>query len=377
MAIRFQHATKLYVILTLLTIHLCNGLAISQSLNTIVIDPGHGGKDHGCTGDHSTEKHLTLDLAFKVKKVLEENLPNLQIHLTRTQDIFVPLEERCAYANKLNAGLFISLHCNQIDIQSVNGFETYVLGENADKAILQTLQREQSTYTRDEGNTYDGNLDYIIAKSLQHQNLNESILIASMVMDAFDKHTELKRRKIKQANFRVLNGLYMPGILVETGFLSNKKDEAYLKSNAGQDAIATAMTTAIALYEKDQYNSTPNQPLVHNVYSKPLQEVTDKEVTPQGVTPQEAPKEIGVQPLINYGILIAKTVNTQANTNRSEWSQLSDYRIYQQDESYHYIVGDYTLKSTAMKKLVELREVGFKGASIIPLDLIKSYDKVN
>lgn len=373
----FHYATKLYVILTLLTIHLCNGLAISQSLNTIVIDPGHGGKDHGCSGDHSIEKHLTLDLAYKVKKVVEDNHPNLNVHLTRTHDVFVPLEERCAYANKVEADLFISLHCNQIDIKSVHGTETYVLGENADKAIIKTVQREQATYANDQSITYDGNLDYIIAKSLQHQNLNESILLATMVMEAIENHTKLKRRNIKQANFRVLNGLYMPGILVETGFLSNPKDEAYIKTNEGQYAIANAMNQAIGQYIGNQDQSIQYSPTQFtSVSSKPLSTLQESALQ-QVENQKEIKRKTASQPNVNYGILIAKTVNSPANTSRLEWKGLSDYTVYRSDKTYHYIVGDYSLKSSAVKKLVELREVGFRGASVIPLDLIKSYVKVN
>lgn len=367
----YYNSTKLYVILTLLTIQLCNGFAFSQSLNTLVIDPGHGGKDHGCTGDHSIEKHLTLDMAYKVQRLIQKQDPSITIHLTRTHDVFVPLEERCAYANKLDADLFISIHCNQIDIKSVNGTETYVLGDNVDHQAANTLKREQSTYTLDRSNDYDGNLDYILAQSLHHQNLKESIFLASLVMDAFAKTTDLKRRTIKQANFRVLSGLYMPGILVETGFISNHRDERYLLSNAGQYAVANALMDAVTQYR----DYTSESIAVHEV--TPHLATTAHTHTPKPHATRAPIVSYQRRSTVTYGVLIAKTVNTTANTQRAEWTQLPHYDIYQDDQSYHYIVGDYAQKNMALQKLVELREIGFRGASVIPLDVIKSFDKVN
>ncbi len=359
-----------------MTIQLFSGFVFSQSLNTLVIDPGHGGKDHGCTGHTSIEKHITLDIAYKLKRIIEEHGIDLDVHLTRTHDVFVPLEERCAYANKLDADLFISIHCNQIDIKSVNGTETYVLGEHIDQSTTLTLQREQSTYAPHDADDYNGNLDYILARSLQHQNLKESILLASLVMDAFANTTELKRRTIKQANFRVLNGLYMPGILVETGFISNPHDEAYLLSNHGQYQVAYALRDAVTRYVDNQSTEhTVKQSPPHLATTAPTQSRMTQSISAPQTQPVTA--SANSKPQVHYGVLIAKTVNSQANTTRSEWQLLSEYGVYQDEQSYHYIVGDYTLKANALQKLVELREMGFNGASVISLDLMKSYDKVN
>lgn len=335
-------------------------MGISQGINTIVIDPGHGGKDHGCSGDHSIEKHVTLDIAYKLKRTLNETLPHLTVEMTRRFDVFIPLERRCAFANKLDADLFISIHCNQIDIKSVNGTETFVLGETSDRDIKALLTREQTPYQGQPHSDYGEHLDYILAQAYHQQNLKESIQMASLVMEQISQKTDLKKRKIKQANFKVLKGLYMPGILIETGFLSNIADEDYLLSNRGQYHVAQAISGGVENYIK--YNVDYHAPqIVTNTTSQSSNEHT------QTTSPSKS----------KYGIIIATTIGEVANVNRPEWKYVTEYEIYKNGATYYHITGNYTDRSEAQESLIALQLYGFKGAYIHTTDQFKSYDKVN
>ncbi len=349
---------KVYVFLTFLTLLLSVGFGFSQGLNTIVIDPGHGGKDHGCSGDHSIEKHLTLDIAYKLKNRLNQQSPQINVKMTRTHDVFVPLEERCAYANKVEADLFISIHCNMIDVTSVNGTETYVLGENAERNIASLLQREQA-YDDDSGQTYGDNLNYILAQAYHQQNLKESIQLASIIMNQMEQHTDLKRRQIKQANFKVLKGLYMPGVLVETGFLSNPSDESYLLSNKGQYAIADGINGGLQHYitHSLDYQVTPTTTTI----------VKQNVVTTSRTVPRQA----------RYGIVIARTIGASANVLRPEWNNVPDYELYVSDNIYYHITGDFITRSEANEALKYLQKNGFKGAYIEDYQNLISFTKVN
>jgi N-acetylmuramoyl-L-alanine amidase len=355
---------KVYVFLTFLTLLLSIGFGFSQGLNTIVIDPGHGGKDHGCSGDHSIEKHLTLDIAYKLKNRLNQQSPQIDVKMTRTHDVFVPLEERCAYANKVDADLFISIHCNQIDVTSVNGTETYVLGENAERNITSLLKREQA-YDDDSGQTYGDNLNYILAQAYHQQNLKESIQLASIIMDQLEAHTTLKRRQIKQANFKVLKGLYMPGVLIETGFLSNHNDESYLLSNRGQYAIADGINGGLQHYMTHSldYSIEPSTPVTSIVSTTNYQSAVTSSRPAQR---QE-----------RYGIVIARTIGAAANVSRPEWNNVTQYDLYIEEDTYYYIIGDFTSTREADETLRFLRQNGFRGAYIEDYQNLTTFAKVN
>jgi N-acetylmuramoyl-L-alanine amidase len=226
-------------------------------IKTVVIDPGHGGHDPGCLGRGSQEKHLALAISKKVAAALQSRFPNIRVILTRDQDVFIPLHERAAIANRNDADLFISIHCNAMPAghSHVHGTETYVMGLHTADHNLNVAKRENASILLEEN--YEKNYDYdpnspeghIMLAMFQNAYLEQSILFANKVEKEFHDFSKRKSRGVKQAGFVVLKETTMPSVLVEAGFLSNRKEEKFLKTKAGQDQIAIAILRAFEGYK--------------------------------------------------------------------------------------------------------------------------------
>lgn len=220
-----------------------------KTLDLLVLDPGHGGKDHGCTGSQSIEKHITLSLAKEIKTLLELAFPDLQIALTRESDVFMTLSERAEMANALNADLFISLHCNYLrDGGKFNGSETYVMGINSTEENLAIAKRENEVIEleieqTDKYTAYqsDSPEAHIFLSMYQCAFLENSIRLAQHVERHLGKLKGLRSNGVKQAEFVVLKMTNMPSILIETGYLSNDSDQKLLNSKQGQQELAKAI----------------------------------------------------------------------------------------------------------------------------------------
>lgn len=229
----------------------------NQRIKTIVLDPGHGGKDPGCSGASSREKHLALAIAKALKTQLQSSYPDLNVIMTRDRDEFIPLHTRASIANRNDADLFISIHCNFIPrYTGTKGTETYVMGLHKVEENLNVAKRENASilYEEDYKKTYDGfdpdsDEGHIILSMYQSAFLEQSILFGSLVEEKFATAANRKSRGVKQAGFLVLRETTMPSVLVETGFLSNKAEEAFLKSKAGQERIANSIFQAFRIYK--------------------------------------------------------------------------------------------------------------------------------
>lgn len=225
-------------------------------LKTIVIDAGHGGHDPGCLGSSSREKHLALGIAQKLGKYLEANYPELRVILTRDKDVFIPLYERARIANRNNADLFISIHCNFFPSSSkVRGTETYVMGLHTAEHNLDVAKRENSSILLEvdyeKNYNYDPNSPegHIMLSMFQNAYLDQSILFAEMVEKNFAQRAERKSRGVHQAGFVVLKETLMPSVLIEAGFLSNYNEQEFLKTKDGQNTIASAIGQAFEDYK--------------------------------------------------------------------------------------------------------------------------------
>ncbi len=226
------------------------------SLSTVVIDAGHGGKDPGALGKRTKEKDIVLDVALRVGQMIKDSLPEVKTIYTRSDDTFIPLDERAEIANKNNADLFISIHANWVKNTAISGSETFVLGLHRSKENLEVAQKENSviTFEDDYNSKYEGfdpkqPESYIIIGLMQNTYLEQSITMASMVQDAFvDLHRG--NRGIKQAGFLVLRQSSMPSILVELGFLSNVEEENYMASEQGKRELSDAIFSAFRNYKQ-------------------------------------------------------------------------------------------------------------------------------
>jgi N-acetylmuramoyl-L-alanine amidase len=223
-------------------------------LNVVVIDPGHGGKDPGCIGiSKKYEKNINLPIALKLGKLLETKL-KVKVFYTRTTDVLPPLYRRGQFANEKKGNLFISIHCNSTENgHKPNGFETYILSPaNTDRAIA-VAARENSVikYEDDYKNRYKNLSDesFILTALAQNAFVRFSETFAKIICDKVSDKTQLKNNGVNQAGFYVLVGASMPSVLVECGYLSNKKDEAFLSSDKGQQKIAECIFEAIKEFQ--------------------------------------------------------------------------------------------------------------------------------
>jgi len=226
-----------------------------DKVSRIVLDAGHGGSDGGAKGVGGTlEKNVTLDVVRKLGKLINDELPDVEVLYTRTTDKSLKLWERPDFANRNEADLFISVHCNANKNNRAHGSETYFMGLHKNDGNLKVAKRENSaiTYENDyKNNDRYGGFDpnspesHIIFSLVQNAYLNQSLRLASYV----ESESKLKSRGVKQAGFLVLWKTSMPAILVETGFITNQEDRNYLASERGQDTIAQGILKAVKNYK--------------------------------------------------------------------------------------------------------------------------------
>lgn len=227
-------------------------------IQKIVIDAGHGGKDSGTSGQFSLEKDIALNIALKTGETIKKYLPEVEVIYTRQDDSFPTLYERAELANKNNADLFISIHCNSAPYSSkVHGTETYVMGLHVSDENFEVAKRENAVINLEENaeENYDGfdpnsPESYILFSLYQNAFLENSLSLAQNVEDQFQNRVGRRSRGVKSAGFLVLWKTSMPSILVETGFLSNAKEERDLNDKLQQEYIASGIFRAFRDYKK-------------------------------------------------------------------------------------------------------------------------------
>lgn len=221
---------------------------------TVVLDAGHGGHDPGKVAYKKyKEKDIALNIVLEIGKILEQS-ENVNVIYTRKTDVFVDLWERGEIANKADADLFVSIHCNAHTSQAY-GAETWVLGLHANKQNLEVAKKENEVVLLEENykenyKGFDPNSpeSLIGITMLLEEYLDQSLQLASIVQNNMTQDLKRKDRKVKQAGFVVLHQTYMPSILIETGFLSNKIEGAYLNSKKGQSKFAKVIASGIQEY---------------------------------------------------------------------------------------------------------------------------------
>lgn len=228
-----------------------------KNISTVVIDAGHGGHDPGCMHDGVKEKEVTLAIALAIGSKLKEESPDIKIIYTRSGDKFISLWERAAIANRSNADLFISIHCNSTKNTSISGTETFAMGINQTAGNLDVAKRENQVVlleddylTRYEGFDPKSPESHIYFSLFQNAHMEQSIKLAAKVENHISEKAKRPSRGVKQAGFVVLWKTKMPSILIETGFLSNQKDRAFLTSKEGVDKMSDAVVNAILDYKK-------------------------------------------------------------------------------------------------------------------------------
>ena len=221
---------------------------------TVVLDAGHGGHDPGNIGNGYKEKNIALNIVLEVGKILEKQA-NFKVIYTRKTDVFIKLHERAPIANKADADLFVSVHCDAFT-NNAYGAGTFVLGLHRSQANFEVAKRENEVIFLEDNyeENYEGfdsnSPESLIGMTLmQEEYLDQSILLASLIQNNFTNNLNRKDRSVKQAGFMVLYKSYMPSVLIETGFLTNKIEGAYLNSLKGQNEMAKEIAKGIITYK--------------------------------------------------------------------------------------------------------------------------------
>lgn len=313
-------------------------------IKKIVIDAGHGGHDSGCQGQSHLEKNLTLDMALALEKKLSQLHPDIEVHLTRSTDVFIPLFRRIEFANEINADLFISIHCNYIKHAATKGTETYVLGLHRAEDNLEVAKRENASilFEKNYIDNYEGYDPqspeaHIMMSMYQNNYLENSILFASLVEEQFGQTPTVKSRGVKQAGFAVLRRAAMPAVLIETGFLSNTMEEQYLSSPEGLQTIVYSIANAITAY-KDT--------LIH-------QEI---KTTPPALTQP---------PLPIYRVQIAAIKNSTIDIDSPDIRQIGPLYTHKDGFLTKYMVGHFDSETQARKALSALKKLGYTDAFLV------------
>lgn len=227
-------------------------------MDVIVIDAGHGGKDPGTIGVRGTrEKDITLAVALKLGKLIEERLKDVKVIYTRTDDTFVELYRRTQIANESGGKLFVSIHCNATRRKpsSPNGFEIYLLRPGKTESAIDIAERENAVITLEEGHEerYQELTEenFILVTMQQMAFMKYSETFAEIAARAMSRSLKIKNSGVKQAGFYVLVGASMPNVLVEVGYLSNRSEEGILRSSSGQAKIAEALFDGILEYKNE------------------------------------------------------------------------------------------------------------------------------
>jgi len=227
-----------------------------DSVKTIILDPGHGGEDLGCLGEHAMEKDIALNVTLKLGALISNKYPHIKIVYTRDTDSYVSLAARARIANNHFGDLFISIHCNAVREQKkIKGAETYVFGSNGTSSAL--ARRENKMIYLDKGQSELFELDpetpagAIKNQAYQQAYLQESIKLAGHILKQIEQHTNRPVRQVKQDQFIVLRATNMPSVLVEMGFVSNPEEELFLLSNEGQEDMAQSIFLGLETYLND------------------------------------------------------------------------------------------------------------------------------
>ena len=319
----------------------------------VVLDAGHGGHDSGNRGNGYFEKKIALSIALKIGKILEK-INDFKIIYTRKSDVFVDLIERANIANKADADLFVSIHCDAFTSPKAFGAGTFVLGLHENERNFKVAQKENSVIflEKDYEKNYDGfnpnDPESVISLILMQQTyLEQSIDVASTIQKSFVNNLSRKDRTVKQAGFIVLKYTYMPSVLVETGFLTNASEGSYLNSKKGQLNMANAIAKAIINYKKNRAASFEIDAVTSTTLSKSIVKESQSELYFK-IQIAASKKKLDLKP---YNFKGLKTLS------RSKSGKL-----------YRYYFGNSSTFEKAKKKLKEAKNKGYLKAFIVAFD---------
>lgn len=368
---------------SLLVLGCCNIYAQSNKFK-VVLDAGHGGKDPGAVYFGINEKDIALSVTLKIGAILAKS-NEIDLIYTRDKDVTVSLYDRPKIANKSNANLFVSIHCNSVANSSPFGTETFVMGFSKNVSNLEVAKKENSViYLEEDYQTKYAGFDpnspetMIGLKITQEENRDQSINFASKIQEGFTNNLNRFNRGVKEGGLWVLHQTYMPSVLIELGFISNKKESLYLNSEKGQNELAKVIAEAIIRYKKEFYGegtlSFTNENVAVVEVAKPITEpIQNQTPTVQNQTPTETSIENVV-----YKVQIAAS-GTKVALAAKNFNGLNPISVIQESNVYKYMYGEFLSLKEAKDAQKVTKEKGydssfivaFRGERKIRLDSIK------
>lgn len=349
--------------------------AFAQNKFKVTLDAGHGDHDYGAVYNGHIEKNITLAIVLKVGKLLEAR-SDMQVNYTRKSDVFIELVERSNIANRADANIFVSIHCNANKNPAAAGTETYVMGLNKNASNLAVAKSENSVITleKDYKQKYQGfdpnNPGSMIGITLmQEEYLENSIALASKLEDKFVLELNTKSRGVKQAPFMVLHKAYMPRVLIETGFISNPTDGARLDSEEGQEDIARAIANAIIDFKKEYFGSNDDSATTEKPSQKAAESAQESsststtQVVPKTEPFKEETKKVDKK-TAEFKIQIA-AVTKKVEPIAANFNGLSPIELTAEGNVFKYTYGATTDYAVAKRNLQEVKDKGYSSAYII------------
>ena len=320
-------------------------------IKTVVIDAGHGGHDPGAVSGSVREKDITLDIAVKLAGKIRTAFPEMNVILTRDRDVYIPLAERSAIANRNKADLFISVHVNSVDgASNVRGTETFLMGTDKSESNMAVCRAENSVILLEDDYTtkyagYDPDApdSFIFFNLMQNAQFEQSIDVASSIEKAMSSGPIGHSRGIKQAPLLVLWKTTMPAVLVEVGFLSNQQDCTLLTDRKSRDAIAECLCNGFKNYKCKYEGKTTSYGVPVNV--APVEPGGKSEVTTETWSIQV--------------FSISRKLSAKAPEMKGE-----KLRMEKVGNLYKYYLGRYGSRAAAAGDLPRVRQK-FPGAFLV------------
>lgn len=370
----FNYKSFFYNILFFTLVCNCSYSQNNQKF-TVILDAGHGGKDFGAVYHGYVEKKVTLAIILKVGKILEK-YQDIKIIYTRNTDEFIELTERAGIANRNNANLFISVHCNANRNIKAYGSETYVIGMSRSNMNFEVAKSENSVIFLEDNykQTYKGfdpkNPETLIGlKLIQENNLTNSISLATKIQDNFVNY-DIKSRGVKQEPLWVLDASVMPGVLIETGFISNIEEGARLDSEVGQQESATAIAQAILEYKKEYFGDSADavkldrpKKYVPNEPSKQMDTI-DQKTKVEETTIKEKSKPVASSKGIVFKVQIAAS-SRKLELHPRNFKGLSTISYEYDNRVYKYMYGETADYNESKNLLEEAKAKGYGSAFLI------------
>lgn len=348
-----------------------------SNLFKVTLDAGHGDHDFGAVYSGRVEKNINLAIVLKVGRLLEQN-PKIDVIYTRKTDVFIDLIERANIANRADANIFVSIHCNANKNTAADGTETYVMGMSKLASNLEAAKKENSVITleKDYKQKYEGfdpnSPETMMAMTLMAEEyLDNSISLASKIEDGFAAlGKKIRHGGVKQAPFMVLHKAYMPRVLIETGFISNPEEGNDLNSEEGQNEIARAIANAIISYKNEYYGNGT----IENDTERPSQKIIEPPIKDTSSPAKSKPNlEASVSKKntnnpdvsgIIYKVQLSASIKKVALTP-SNFNGLNDISMVSENKYYKYMYGETPDYNEAKKKLEEAKTKGYSSAYLI------------